>query len=329
MTPSVVDQASGLAAGGRVDEAATLLIRAADAGEADALYTLAFWRISGQLIRRDLAAARALMERAGAAGIVDARLYHAYFLANGTGGAVEWARATALLTALATDAPIAARQLALLGQMALDADGNPSALPELKSLTLAPDVRSATAFLTSDECAYLLERGAPRFARAVVVDPRSGRTMVHPERVADFSQFGIIHEDLVVSAINRRIAALSGTGVRQGEALELLRYGPGGEYRKHTDAFAWVDNQRIVTVLLYLTDDYEGGETHFPKADLTFRGKRGDALLFHNVTSDGAIDRLSEHAGLPVRSGTKVIASRWIRARDFAFPQPQSASRRF
>ena len=47
-----------------------------------------------------------------------------------------------------------------------------------------------------------------------------------------------------------------------------------------------------------------------------------DALLFRNVTQDGAADPMAQHAGLPVTRGVKLIASRWIRARPFAFPPP-------
>ena len=40
---------------------------------------------------------------------------------------------------------------------------------------------------------------------------------------------------------------------------------------------------------------------------------RGDALIFRSVQPDGSIDRMSEHAGLPVTKGTKYLGSRWIR----------------
>jgi prolyl 4-hydroxylase len=78
-----------------------------------------------------------------------------------------------------------------------------------------------------------------------------------------------------------------------------------------------------VTILLYLSDDYEGGETSFPKAGCSFRGRIGDALLFRNVTESREPDPMAIHAGLPVRRGAKIIASRWIRERRFTYPPPQ------
>jgi prolyl 4-hydroxylase len=68
-------------------------------------------------------------------------------------------------------------------------------------------------------------------------------------------------------------------------------------------------------VLVYLNEDYEGGETRFLKSGLTVRGQRGDALLFSNVRGDGTPDPDTMHAGLPVTGGKKLLLSRWIRQR--------------
>ena len=70
-----------------------------------------------------------------------------------------------------------------------------------------------------------------------------------------------------------------------------------------------------MTTLIYLNEDYAGGETAFVKAGLKVRGRQGDALVFVSSLSNGDLDPLSEHAGLPVRNGTKYLASRWIRER--------------
>jgi prolyl 4-hydroxylase len=145
----------------------------------------------------------------------------------------------------------------------------------------------------------------------------------HPVRRSDAAVFGVHAEDLVVNALNRRIAAVTGTRLDQGEPLQLLRYRTGGEYRPHMDALPPAEpNQRILTMLVYLSEDYEGGETGFPRARISFRGRMGDALLFRNVTADGSPDPLTLHAGLPVSRGEKLIASRWIRERRFSYPPP-------
>jgi prolyl 4-hydroxylase len=312
-----------LVQGGRHAEAARLLIAAAAAGEPAALAQLASWRIAGNIVRRDLAKARALLAAAAARGDLASALLHASFLASGTGGEAQWPAALAALEALAAKAPKAAAQLRLIGQMDLDSGGFPARPIPLRPLAEAPYAAAAEGFLSAAECAWLIAAAEPQLQPSVVVDPATGRMIAHPVRSSDAAMFGVFAEDPAVNAINRRIAALSGTLPAQGEPLQVLRYRPGGEYKPHMDALPAEPNQRILTVLVYLSDDYQGGETRFVRTGLTFRGKAGDALLFRNAGSDGRADPLSLHAGLPVTRGVKYLASRWIRAATFTYPPPR------
>lgn len=322
---SLIDRLSALAGEGRLAEAANILARGAGAGDPEALVELACWRIEGAIVRRDLAAARGLLGRAGDSGRDDAALLHAYFLAAGVGGSPDWPTARGAIQALAPRSPPAARQAALLDKMELDEHGFPPVAPEPEILSESPDIRTSTGFMTAEECAYLIEAAQPLIAPSMVVDPRTGQMVPHPVRRSDFASFGVFHEDLAVSALNRRLASLSGTALEQGEPLQVLRYNPGGEYRSHVDALPATDNQRVATALVFLNDGYDGGETCFERLGISFRGHPGDAIIFRNVAPDGTADPMTQHAGLPVTRGTKYIASRWIRARRFVFPPPEPA----
>jgi prolyl 4-hydroxylase len=251
-------------------------------------------------------------------------LLHAAFLASGVGGPADWAGALEIVRRLAPQDQRAVGQVRLLDAMALDDKGIPNAGPAPEVLSAAPRVEVYRSLLTAEECAYLVVAGGPSLQPSVVVDPQSGRLIPHPIRTSDNTQFGVYAEDLVVNAINRRIAAVSGTAAEQGEPLQLLRYRPGGEYRAHMDALPGEPNQRILTVIVYLNDGYQGGETTFVRRNLSFRGRPGDAILFANVTSDGRPDPEAQHAGLPVTKGTKLIATRWIRGARFTFPAPNA-----
>ncbi|MDT9600274.1 2OG-Fe(II) oxygenase [Sphingosinicella rhizophila] len=319
---ALIERVNALIGARRFAEAAQCLIDAAAAGDRTAMVELADWRIGGDLVRRDLAAARALLQGAAAKRHEAAALLHTAFLAAGVGGQADWPGALAELRALAPHYPHAARQLGLIGQMEIDARGAPTSLPTPRRLSDAPDVVAIPGFMTPEECAYLIEAGRPVLQPSLVVDPASGRTVPHPVRASDAAMFGLYAEDVAIHALNRRIAAASGTEPGQGEPLQLLRYQAGGEYRAHMDALPGEPNQRIATLLVHLNEDYEGGETRFVRTGLCYKGRTGDALLFANVGADGRADPLSEHAGLPVTSGEKFIASRWIRARAFAFPPP-------
>ena len=322
---SLIDRLSALAGEGRLAEAADILARGAETGDPEALIELACWRIEGAIVRRDLTAARDLLGRASDGGRDDATLLHAYFLAAGVGGPLDWPAARRAIEALVPRSPPAARQATLLDEMELDELGFPTATPEQKALSESPDIRTSAGFMTAAECAYLIEAAQSLIAPSMVVDPRTGRMTPHPVRRSDFASFGVFHEDLVVSALNRRLASLSATALEQGEPLQVLRYNPGGEYRSHVDALPATDNQRVATALVSLNDGYDGGETSFERLGISFRGRPGDAIVFRNVAPDGTADPLTQHAGLPVTRGTKYIASRWIRARRFVFPPPEPA----
>jgi prolyl 4-hydroxylase len=165
------------------------------------------------------------------------------------------------------------------------------------------------------ECRYLMDRAEPLLRPSFVVDPKSGARIPHPVRTSAGMNFGPTHEDLVVAALNRRIAAATDTEAGWGEPLHILRYAPGQEYRPHLDALTGTTNQRRWTMLVYLNDDFEGGETAFPELGIVARGAVGDALLFENTDTKDRPDPRTVHAGRPVTSGVKWLATRWIRER--------------
>lgn len=312
-------EAERLAATGRGPEAVLLLNRGAASGDADSLFTLAMWRLTGRYIPVDPALARELFRRAGEAGRRDAVKIHVNFLASGFGGPADWSGALRRLRALAATDAASAAELALIEKMALTQDGGPALLPAPNCLSASPEVTRFPGLFTPEECGYLAGAAAPMLKPSVVVDPRSGRQMPHPVRTSDGAVFAWLVANPAVHALNRRIAAASGTRVEQGEPLQVLRYRPGQQYRSHLDAVPGPGgNRRILTLIVYLNDGYKGGETQFAKTGLSVRGRMGDGLLFRNTLPDGRADPMSEHAGLPVTTGTKLIATRWIWERDFA-----------
>ncbi|WP_347302019.1 2OG-Fe(II) oxygenase [Croceibacterium sp. TMG7-5b_MA50] len=314
--PDPSEAAARLAEQGAVPQAYALLTRAVDDGDAGAAATLAGWRMAGTLVRRDLAAARDLYGRAAALGADAAVPVHIALLANGAGGSGrDWPRAYALLRQRAAKDALARRQIELLDAMALDDNGDPVAAPAIASLPAAAGMWRSPAFLTPAECLHLADSAAPTLQPASVVDPRTGALVQHPVRRAHATSFPFVAEDMVIHAINRRIAAATRLPVANGEPLQVLGYGTGHEYRLHSDALpAGEANQRVSTVLIVLQDGFTGGETAFPQLGWQWRGRLGEALHFPSLDPAGRADGRMVHAGLPVGAGVKLIASRWIRA---------------
>lgn len=120
--------------------------------------------------------------------------------------------------------------------------------------------------------------------------------------------FGFLDTSLVLQLVEIRIAATIGVPLNHQEPTNILHDAPGKEYRPHYDfvdpnAAAHLDElskagQRTVTFLIYLNDDFEGGETEFSRLDFRFRGAPGDALVFWNTAPDGTPEKNSLHAGL-------------------------------
>lgn len=318
MPTDPIAAAHALLAAGRSTEAVTLIARAAADGHAGALYQQAMWHLVGSPLPRDLPRARALLRRAATAGHADARMIEVPLTANGSGGVEDWAGALAQLRAAASTLQEARTQLDLVTAMALDETGMPSIVPEGEPLIADGSIRLFRDFATPAECAHVAHAVGDILAPALVVDPATGRSVPNPIRTSDAAVIGPTREDLAIRAINLRFAAASGTQVAQGEALTVLRYAPGQQFRLHSDAISPTRNQRVLTVLLYLNDGFSGGETSFPAHGLTVRPRIGDAILFRNTLPDGRPDPGMRHAGEPVRAGVKWLATRWIRARPFS-----------
>lgn len=320
---TVAAQADALAQRGALLEAYQSLERAVAAGDGQAAAKLAEWRLTGDYIRRDLALAREMYGKAAALGVEEADAPHLALLANGAGGSGrKWG--VALERLAARRKPLAKRQHRLLRAMAIDAEGDPLSLPPPIRLQSEPLIERLPGFLSPDECRYLIDRALPALEPAVVIDPQTGQQMLDPVRRARATGFPFVLEDPALHAINRRIAAATGTRYEQGEPVQVLCYEAGDEYKLHADALPAGPgvNQRIATFLVALNANYEGGETAFPRLGLAWRGAVGEALHFRNADAVGTPAPEMWHAGLPVRRGRKFLLSKWLRARPLDLSGP-------
>jgi len=315
--PNVAD-AIRLAATGRIAEAIPILQYLAGRGDAEALFTLGdvFWRGVG--VGPDLPRGRALFKMASDAGSPAGVRGYTNLLANGVAGERNWAEALRRLAAEARLDDRRAQMRELIARMELTPEGDPAVVTPGEMLSLRPHVTLFRGAFAPAECDFLILVAEPTYEPSRIVDEYREDGAEYREvrvalRTSDGSTLHPLIEDPATHALTRRLAALSRTLPEQGEPLQILRYRPGQEYRPHHD---WLNdpNPRVMTALVYLNDDYEGGETAFVRTGLKVRGRRGDVLVFRSEGPDGGMDPLSEHAGLPVTAGTKYLASRWIRA---------------
>ncbi|MGQ0660071.1 2OG-Fe(II) oxygenase [Sphingosinicella sp.] len=310
----MLQQAISLSAAGRNPEAVLIISRLAAQDEPEALALLAEMKWRGGMVPQDPVQGRELYRRASEGGHQAAAHSYTNLLANGVAGHRDWPQAMDRLRVEARKDQRRRQMLAILERMRMDDDGDPACVPDVEPLSESPHVRLFERLFTATECDYLKQVAQPGYQPSTVFDANR-RLVRDPIRTSDSSTIHWLMEDPVVHALNRRLAAVTGTMADQGEAMQILRYRPGQQYRSHFDFAQSSDNQRCQTALVYLNHDYRGGETCFVRTGLKVKGRKGDALVFRSALSDRSLDPMSEHAGLPVTSGTKVIASRWIRER--------------
>ncbi len=243
--------------------------------------------------------------------------------AVGAGRPQNWSRALNLFgQAAEAGNSVAQAELQALGLTAAQTRagvdmGALLAFPAPEHLSEQPRLRFVRGFASADECTWL--RGRGRLAPSQVFDMATGAPRLDPRRSNRSAELSFEELDLVTQIVRARISAATRLPLPLFEAPQVMRYEPGEEFQPHYDyldpAQAARSGQRIATFLLYLNDDYSGGETEFPEIARTVRGGAGDALFFANVDAGNRPDPLTLHAGRPPRDGTKWVFSQWIRDR--------------
>jgi prolyl 4-hydroxylase len=185
-----------------------------------------------------------------------------------------------------------------------------------------PNVALVDNLLSEQECDKLVQLAQGRLRRSEVVDPIRGTLEISGVRRSEGAHFGY-GENAVVARIEARLAALTGLPIANGEPLQLLHYPPGGEYVPHHDYFDPAfegtasllkqGGQRVATIVMYLREPEEGGDTYFPELEMSVRPRKGSAVYFEYCNARGELDARCLHAGMPVIRGDKWIATKWLR----------------
>ena len=85
----------------------------------------------------------------------------------------------------------------------------------------------------------------------------------------------------------------------------IVKYEEEGYYGKHFDAGSKEVNNRCVSIIIYLNDNFEGGETYFDRQKCTIKPKTGQVLMFPSGVSH-------PHSSIEIKKGTKYVIVGWI-----------------
>ncbi len=107
-----------------------------------------------------------------------------------------------------------------------------------------------------------------------------------------------------------------------GSNLCIKRYPIGGYIKPHYDLLnpgnpehaKRIDNsgQTPISILIYLNDVEEGGETHFVYPDIKIRPQKGRLVMWYNLDENGMPYPDLKHAGLEVVSNPKYIITKFF-----------------
>jgi len=132
---------------------------------------------------------------------------------------------------------------------------------------------------------------------------------------------------LELALVERIMVSSAGMEMMYAEPSVVLKYTPGQYYKWHYDHIyahnpaiqQQIDQfgQRIKTAIIYLNDDFKGGNTEFKTPSLKVIPEKGKVLVFNNVDKDN--NRLIEsiHRGEEVTEGEKWIITLWFRDKPF------------
>ena len=105
------------------------------------------------------------------------------------------------------------------------------------------------------------------------------------------------------------VGSATDAGITEDEGYSVLRYSKNGHYKKHIDYSSFSNPNstptiRAVSGLIYLNDDYEGGEIHLDRQNITVKPTKGGIILFPSIYTH-------PHASLDIISGTKYCIVTW------------------
>ena len=194
------------------------------------------------------------------------------------------------------------------------ADKNLTELPEVVVKNLAFGVNVYKNTISKEECykhiidleAELSNSDAPRWreqesdqSMRVAVDFQMDIESLGPETEANKNLHRIYSS--VFKGVKTCIDDYSkswGINIDEYEPFNFVKYSyPNSFFELHIDHSP--NNVRTVSAIVYLNDNYDGGELHFPRLDgLTIKPEAGDVIVFPSTF-------LYQHESKPILRGNK------------------------
>ena len=172
----------------------------------------------------------------------------------------------------------------------------------MKKIELHPEAFLIEDFLSKQDCQMYIEASEHQEFEEAKIN-MFGRQVMN-KGVRNNDRLIFFDEKLASSLweklkefVPERIGICSALGLN--EMFRIYRYNPGQRFKMHRDgSYQRNDTESsFLSFLIYLNDDFEGGETEFRNVT-TITPKEGTALAFHHPL---------RHEGKEILSGTKYV----------------------
>ena len=130
-----------------------------------------------------------------------------------------------------------------------------------------------------------------------------------------------------LNELSNIVSFYTGLDKENQESYNLLRYSEGHFYKQHPDYFIKENplsieklemcGNRVYSMLFYLNDDFEGGQTKFPEIDKVLLPRKQKVVLWRNIDKDKNPITESMHESLVVTKGVKYAIPVWIREKTY------------
>ena len=175
--------------------------------------------------------------------------------------------------------------------------------------------------ISDEEAKYIIDSSTGHFKDSVIVSGHN--TDVRKSKTAWLNK-----SDPIVNNIISRICKMTNSPFENAEHLQVVKYDQNGYYNEHYDSvtnntyesqkFLKQGGHRIITMLIYLNDDFTEGSTRFVTLDQNIKPPKYGGILFYTLDKNlKKCHPKALHAGLPIKTGNKYIANVWIREKNY------------
>jgi prolyl 4-hydroxylase len=184
--------------------------------------------------------------------------------------------------------------------------------------------------LTPEECKKLIEVAIEKGLHESEIlskEDNKDTTVNNEFRKSKQAWLNDNHHEIIMKIANFS-EKITGISKENQEEIQIAMYEPNGKFLEHFDSCIYEDREycnkinhyageRRATLLIYLNDDFKGGETEFVELKLKIKPEAGKGILFWSTDTNEKLLTKSKHKGNVVLEGNKWIATKWTHNKKF------------